>query len=111
MGRVLFHVRTANPVIALLFSICVALVSLISLLPIDLVDIAVMDLNGPVCGPVVPGQFFGECDTAVLSAFTKTADDKLNGDLIHELGAMFLGDLGGISVSFWTYLMVCKPPI
>jgi hypothetical protein len=117
MARVLlFRVGIANPVIVLIFSMCAALVPLISLLPIiDLVNIAVMDLNGPVSRPFVSGQFFCERDTAVPSAFTKTADDKLNYTIVRTFGVIFLplfGDLGrGISVSLRAHLIVCKPPI
>jgi hypothetical protein len=113
----LFHVRPANPaVIVLFFPTCVVLV--ISLIPlllpiIDPVNIAVMHLNSPVSRPLVPGQFFGEGDAAVFSAFTETADDELNCTLVHDFSVMSLPLLGsGDSVSLKTYSPVCnKLPI
>jgi hypothetical protein len=117
----LFHVRPANPVvIVLFFPTCVVLV--ISLIPlllpiIDPVNIAVMHLNSPVSRPLVPGQFFGEGDAAVFSAFTETADDELNcTPIVRDFGVVFLllfGDWrSGISVILRAYLPVCnKPPI
>jgi hypothetical protein len=114
----LFHVGTANPVVIILFFpiYVVSVVSPISLLLpiIDPVNIAMMDLNGPVSRPLVAGQFFREGDTTVFSAFAKTADDELNRILlVRDFGVISLFRFGDsrrcISVSLRAHLIVCKP--
>jgi hypothetical protein len=47
------HSGVAKPVIASHLSICLAFIPLVSLLPIDLVNITVMELHGPVSRPLV----------------------------------------------------------
>lgn len=109
----LVHVGTAKCGIALSVPICTAFLSLVLLLPIGLVDVAVVELNGPVSRPFVSCQFFGECYTAVLAAFAETAYNKLNcihGRDFRDVFLLLFGDLeGGSFVFFWTSLMICKP--
>jgi hypothetical protein len=56
------------------------------LLPINLVNIAVMDLNGPVSRPFVSRQLFGERHTPMLAAFTEAAYNKPNRILVRYCG-------------------------
>jgi len=108
----LVHVGTAKCGIALSVPMCTAFLSLVLLLPIGLVDVAVVGLNGPVSRPFVSCQFFGECYTAVLAAFAETAHNKPNCIHGRNVGDVFLllfGDLeGGIFMVFWTSLVICK---
>jgi hypothetical protein len=104
MDQALVHVGTTEPPITLHLSIRLALFSLVLPLPIDLVNIAVMELYGPVPGPLVSRQLFSERHAPMLATFTEAAHDKLNRVLVRDLGNFFKLPFGGWKsglVIFW----------
>lgn len=104
MSQALVQVGRAIPDMSLSFAIRIALLSPVLLLPIRLVNIAVMDLDGPFSRPFVSRKFFSERNTAVPSAFAKTAHHELNRVPLRVFGDIILhfGDLRSGSVCFGT---------
>ena len=90
----LVHVGTVKLVDTLHLSGRTALRSLPFLLAIDLVNIAVMKLNGPVSRPFVPGQLFSECHTPMLATFAEAAYNKPNCILVRNFGSVVLTPFG-----------------
>lgn len=86
-------------------SICFVFVSMVLLFAVGLIDIAVMELNGPLARPLVSRQFFSESHTPMLAAFTETAHNKLTHvvarDLVDVIFLLCFGDLRGGFVFFW----------
>jgi hypothetical protein len=100
----LVHVGSVEPMVTLHLSGRIAFRSLAFLLAVDLVNIAVMKLNGPVSRPLVSRQLFSECHTPMLATFAEAAHNKPNCILVRSLGyvdVVLVGNRRGF-LFFWT---------
>ena len=97
----LFQVGATKSFLSLPLSI---FISVVLLVPVDFVNIAVMEFKGPVSRPLMSRQLFSKCYTPVFATLTETAHHELSRTIFSSFGSLlllcFLGDLSCGLVSF-----------